>query len=383
MAKQNDQCDTLYLLYERRNSPTKLQLEKYLAFYINHYDRLQPKQNETFLLLRIYTLFQKIIHMTIYSKINMLEIIKKELLHNLETYYFLFSTLRIPVVITEQIISRTFFYIKSLPSLQLLIKCYECIANNVISKIKRLQINEEYTIPTGWQGHVVCVSFVRISLTHIVIRIDNPSSLKLPNKHEIYPSTDGFTRIIPKVLGQLHVGNLQNNLDYFVLLTDSVKRDLTREEGSSLIYNENRQILHLEEMAIEIMPSFIQQANDNCVVECFELGFRLRVDKIHKELYHELLTSEVKNACVLARLCEEEHQHYSDEILGQFILLAESENMGTLPTTQVLDFQDKLKMSYKQHYKYLSSNENVDPCSLLNEKYIPLRFETNISTTDQ
>ncbi|CAF4244515.1 unnamed protein product, partial [Rotaria magnacalcarata] len=52
-------------------------------------------------------------------------------------------------------------------------KYYQSIAKNVISKIGKLKINQEYTIPTGWIGHAVCVSFQRINKTHIVIRIDN------------------------------------------------------------------------------------------------------------------------------------------------------------------------------------------------------------------
>jgi hypothetical protein len=140
LAIKNDRHRTLYLLYEHRNSPTIEQLEKHLTFYTNHHVLLEDKQNETLfdycvsrllynritkhpridlhtlivalhgyndatlddkslckgsthqilLQLRIYTLFRKIIDMTINFNDNMIEVIEDELLHNLETY-ILFS----------------------------------------------------------------------------------------------------------------------------------------------------------------------------------------------------------------------------------------------------------------------------------------------------
>jgi hypothetical protein len=228
LVTKTDRHNTLHLLYERRNSPTQGQLDKHLTFYINHYDRPQTQNNEIlfdfivsrllyirifkeqskidaytiltglhdlddavrygeslskgffpvlFLQFRIYTLFRKIIDMKNNSDNKLLTIVENELLHNLETYYFLFSFLFIPVVIPKQIMGRRFSVIKLLSSYKLLIKYYECIANNVIRKIEQLDINEEYTVPTGWIGHAVCVSFRCVTEWHIIIRVDNPSSL--------------------------------------------------------------------------------------------------------------------------------------------------------------------------------------------------------------
>jgi hypothetical protein len=295
-ASTTDRYVTLPLLYERRNSPTKLQLNKHLTFYINHHDRSQKERNEILfdysvsrllytrisdhpkkvfdtliagfhdfddatyrgqslsegsrteilLQLHIYTLFRKIIDMKIDPDTRMLLIVENERLHNLETYYFLDGILFIPVVITKRMINRRFADINL--SRSLLIKYYESIAKNVISKISQLEINEEYTIPTGWIEHAVCVSFRSISRTYIIIRIDNPSDMNPPDMHEVDYSIVNYHRIRPKILGQLHVDNLQANLNYFIRLIDSVKRDLTPEEGGSLIYNRDRQIRHLEEI---------------------------------------------------------------------------------------------------------------------------------------
>ncbi|CAF3953021.1 unnamed protein product [Rotaria sordida] len=217
----------------------------------------------------------------------MIEIIEKELLHNLEIYYFLIGILFIPVVITQPMINQSFSEIKSIESL---IKYYQCIAKNLIKKIKELEINEEYTIPTGWIGHAICVSFQRFNETHIIIRIDNPSPDYPRDMHEIEYSINGYKRIKPKVLGKLHVNKLDENLDdYFVLLIDSVKRDLTLDEGSSLIYNRNGKIRHLEEVEINNLPNFDEQANANCFVKCFEPGVRIRLGEMHQQFYDQLL----------------------------------------------------------------------------------------------
>ena len=426
LAAKIDRHETLRLLYEHRNSPTKIQLEKHLTFYINHYDRVQKQNNEilfeytvsrllysritehktktdfniliaalhdfdnaehrrqdlskglqpeTFLQLRIYTLFRKVIDMKTDSNNDMLEIIINELLHNLETYYFLDSIFYIPVVITKQMISRRFSDVKL--SLPFLMKYYECIANNVISRIERLEIDEEYTIPTGWIKHAVCVSFRRVTKTHIVIRIDNPSPFYLSDDNEINRSILTDNRVTPIVLGQLHDDNLQDNLNYFVLLIDSVKRDLTLEEGSSLIYNRNRQILHLEEIAIENMPNFIEQANANCFVKCFEPGFWLRIGKTHQELYDHLLILEENNANILKKRCEEESQQYLNNLVDRFNSLAEAVDMTIPPSAERTRLQEKLKAIYKQYYKHLSSDTNIEHCPLLEEKFIPLQFKTD------
>ena len=415
----------LFLLYEHRNSPTKRQLDKHVAFYINHRDQSQNEKNEIlldytvsrllyiritdhprkifdtfiaalhdfdgakrhrkclskgfrpeiFLQLRIYTLFRKIIDMKINSGNNSVEVIEKELLHNLETYYFLDGISYIPVRISEEIDNQTFSHVKSLPSHHLLMKYYECIATNLISKIKRLKINEEYTIPTGWQGHAVCVSFLRVGQTHISIRIDNPSPDTPPGMHKIVHSTTGFCIIKPKVLGQLHENDLEVNLDcYFVLLIDSIKRNLTLEEGSSLIYSLNEQIRNLDKTQIDV-PSFLEQARANCFVKCFEPGYWIRFGERHQKLYHQLLLLEKNNANFFASRCVERHQRSFDDLFNQFTSLAEKEDISTLSETERTRLQDKLKMSYKQHYKNLSNSANTEHCHPLDENYVPLRFK--------
>ncbi|CAF1446253.1 unnamed protein product [Rotaria magnacalcarata] len=307
LTLKTDRRETLHLLYKHRNSPTRIQLKKQLTFYINHNNRLQKEKNEIlfhytvsrllytritehskivfdtliaalhdydhakyrtcnlsegstaeiFLQLRIYTLFQKIIEMKINSNNNESTIIEEELLHNLETYYFLISIKNIPVIITREMINQTFSIISMhKPHLK---KYYQSIAKNVISKIEKLKRNQVYTIPTGWIGHAVCVSFQRINETHIVIRIDNPAPDNPPDIHKIVHSMKKFNITQPKILGQLHVDHLEMNLNYFILLIDSVKRDLTFEDGTSLIYNLDGQIINLDKMQNH---SFSRRAHD-------------------------------------------------------------------------------------------------------------------------
>jgi hypothetical protein len=394
LAAKSDRHIALPYLYEHRNSPTKEQLDQHLSFYINHHNRSQPEKNEIlfdytisrllytrinaehtkqifdtlivslhgfdkaeyrkqsltdgsrleiFLQLRIYSLFRKMIDMKINSDTNMIDIIEKEFLHNLETYYFLVSVESISLVTTEGIIKRISSETGSQKSL--LQKCYESIAKNVINKIEQLQIKEEYTIPTGWFEHAVCVSFRRISQTHIVIRIDNPASGNPSNMHEIEHSVDDHIRIKPRVLGQLHVDKLEGNLIYFISLIDSVRRDLTPKRGRSLIYNLKGQIHHLEEIQIENFPSFDEQADENCVVKCFEPGMQIRFGLKHPSLYQSLLLYERNTANLLTHRSEEEHQRNLIELLYRFISLAKEEDMVNLPNTERTRLQDKLKVT--------------------------------------
>jgi hypothetical protein len=438
LAINNNRHRTLCLLYEHRNSPTRTQLEKHLTFYVNHHVQSQNEQNETLfdytvsrllynritehpkidfhtlivalhgydnaklgdeslcegstllilLQLRIYTLFRRIIDMTINSDDNMSEVIEDELLHNLKTYYFLDSIFHIPVEITQQMMNKKFTEITSQSSL---IEYYQCIAKNVIKKIKELEINKEYTIPTGWFAHAVCVSFRRINDTHIHIRVDNPSPHKPPHMHEIVHSTTGQNRIKPKVLGQLRIDDLEDNLDYFTLLIDSVRRDLTLEEGISLIYNLKRQISKLDETQIEDVPSFDVQALTNCFVKCYEPGFSIRLGTTHHELYKQLLVCEKNNANELVDRCKqvllreengtnlheeskEEYRRHPNNLDDRFILLAE-DDISSLPVPERKRLQYQLRESYKQHYQYLLGNKNRESCPILIEKYVPLRFK--------
>jgi hypothetical protein len=186
--------------------------------------------------------------------------------------------------------------------------------------------------------------------------------------HETYLSTDGHTWIKPRVLGRLHVDKLKPNIEYFISLIDSVNRDLTREDGSSLIYNLNGQILHLDETLIDDVPSFIEQAEANCFLKCFEPGFQIRLGKRHTKLYEDLVLREKDNANLLATRCEQESQQYLNNLFYRFNLLAQEQDMSSLPATEETRLQNKLKASYRQYYKSLS-NET--------DKYVPLRFEYN------
>jgi hypothetical protein len=263
----------------------------------------------------------------------MLTAIEDELLHNLETYYFLDSITRIPVVISEKMINKKFTEIESSQKL-LMKKYYRCIAKNVIHKIEKLAIDQEYTIPTGWMEHAVCVSFRRINKTHIHIRVDNPSSRNPRKTHEIDHSTSSYSRIKPKILGQLALNRLKDNLDYFILLIDSVKRDLTWEEGITLIYNRNKEIRHLHRKQFDDVPSFVEQAGANCFVKCHEPGFWIRFGRTHPDLYEQLLLCEKNNANELVERCGKKYQRHLKSLHDRFILLAKEDDISSLPVSE-------------------------------------------------
>ena len=420
---------TLLLLYEHRHNPTKTQLEKHLAFYYNHHQLSKEEENEIllvctvsrllhshitshpkkefhiiiaalydfddaklrgrklsvgstydkFLQLRIFTLFRWIVKMkTDYSLTldnETLAVVESELLHNLETYYFLYDITQIPVRITKTMDDETFEKIALLqPEL---IKFYRRIAKHLISKIEQLRPKQEYTVPTGWKEHAVCVSFRRISQTHISIRIDNPSANNPPKEHKIEKSTTGFLRIKPKVLGQLHVNDLVSNEPYFILLVDSVKRDLLPEHGIALIYNVKKQIQGLDRKRKEDVPSFIEQAGANCFVKCFEPGLRIRLGDTRQDLCERLLLNEKDSANRLLKHCEEKKYQCSvNGSYNRFALLTKGGNADRLAFEANAPLQSKLQMSYQQRYQHLSSFMTVGSSNPMMEKFVPLKFST-------
>ena len=436
LAIKTNKGSTLRLLYKDRNRPTKAHLEKYFALYKHHanpsneeaneilldyiisrllYVRLTEQsqveidtlivalrnyngvtsfdgknlcggsQPEIYLQLRIYTLFRWIIDMKIDFDNFMVNIIVDELLHNLETYYFLDSVLKIPGV-TQAMMNKSFSDIKS--SHSSLITYYESIAKNVIKKIKQLKIDQEYTIPTGWVdykasvGHAVCVSFRCISQTYISIRIDNSIPCNPLREHDIVRSPDGSDRIKPKVLGQLHIGDVEKNLDYFVLLIDSVARDLSTEEGVSLIYDHENKILHLDKSLKEMVPSLPIQANANCFVKCFEAGLFIRFGSIHPELYEKFLLQEKNKADLLQTRCKKELEPASSNTFSWFTRFAEDDSIYNLPVTQRMHLQNQLKKSYQQNYQYMLTFTERQSRSFVTEKYVPLRLEKDKLPTE-
>ncbi|CAF4173466.1 unnamed protein product, partial [Rotaria magnacalcarata] len=127
-------------------------------------------------------------------------------------------------------------------------------------------------------------------------------------------------------LGQLHVNHLEINLNYFVLLIDSVKRDLTFEDGKSLIYNLDGQIINLDQIQMHV-PCFIEQARANCFVKCFHPGFWIRVGEKDQKLYKRLLLAEKDNANLFASRCIEKYQHNFNDLFDQFTTLVEKEDI--------------------------------------------------------
>ncbi|CAF1516035.1 unnamed protein product [Rotaria sp. Silwood1] len=268
---------SLRLLYKNRNSPTKMQIEKHLAFYFNYYDSSNNEKNDLFfeftisrllhtrisqytseemdvinvalwnydkvllhgrklnigltynkfLKVRIYTLFQWLAKMRAdtSSTHNSTEyaIIENELLHHLEAYYLLYDIQHIPIEFTKDMMQSKLNKEKSFR--RLVLECYRDIAENIIKKINELQPKEEYIIPTGWDGHAVCITFRRIDQTRISIRVDNPSRLNPPNMHETELIASNVHRIRSKMLGLLDIANLDKNINYFMLLVDSIKQN--------------------------------------------------------------------------------------------------------------------------------------------------------------
>ena len=473
LASEKKDYDTLCLLYEFRKSLTKTQLEKYLQFYINHYDPSQTKRNvvcfdyivsrflytrittrrkpdifytliagihdidgakrrnqdlcagsthKAFIQLRIYTLFQMIIDEIVKPNYEneAFNILEDELLHNLETYYFLDGISQIPVV-TVVMPTEPFTEIGS--SLN---KYYEPIATNLIKKIGKLGVDQEYTIPTGWSEHAVCVSFRCVESNgekYIRIRVDNPSHQNPEGEHEV-KSTGCSTQIRPKVLGQLNINDLDKNFEYFVLLIDSVTRDLSLEEGVDLIYNKKKKIVELITEQIEgdhrggsrksarhynlscvswcggrlrkktsqdggsrqvpnlldlsrDVPFFDVQAQANCFVKCYEPGSWIRFGEKYNKLHKQIILEQQNNANRLVARWKEEYGRSSRAFFKQFNELNINCNINGLHITYTEPLQDQLKMSYQRNLQYMWSDIFEEFHGQLTKNYIPLRLEEN------
>ncbi|CAF1358829.1 unnamed protein product [Rotaria sordida] len=418
----------LHLLYRNRNSPTKMQIEKHLAFYFNYYDSSNNEKNDlflefnisrlfharisqylpgemdvinvalwnydkvllhgrqlnigltydAFLKVRIYTLFRWLAEMRADSSLihnsTAYAIIENELLHHLEAYYLLHDIRHIPVEFTKDMMRSKLNKEKSFRLLVL--ECYKDIAQNIIKKIKELQPKEEYIIPTGWDGHAVCITFRRIDQTHISIRVDNPSPFNPPKRHEIKPIARGagVHRIRSKVLGLLDVANLDKNINYFMLLVDSMKRNLDEKTGIRLLYNSGRKIKGLEQRNDEA-PTIIEQASTNCVVKCFEPGLRMRCGKQYERLCETLLKQEKITIIELMDKCK---KYWEDDINGipdQFDLFRKIDTIKILPAAPNFSLHEKLKSSYKRRYQHISNIINEQSSHRLEETFIDLKFK--------
>ena len=418
---------TLRLLYRNRNSPTKMQIEKHLAFYFNFYDASDTIKNDLFLeftisrllhkrisqylpermnvinvalwnydkvllhkrklnigleydeflQVRIYTLFEWLADMrtAVLSTRDSEEytIIENELLHHLEAYYLLHDIRHVPAEFTKDMMRGNLDLKKSLRFLVL--ECYKDIAQNIIKKIKELQPKEEYIIPTGWDGHAVCIIFRRIDQTWINIRVDNPSSFNPSNTHKIEPIAPGVRRIRSKVLGQLDVANLDQNINYFMSLVDSVNQNLDSEKGTRLLYNLGHKIKGLEQRNDEEAPTIIEQASTNCVVKCFEPGLRIRCGRQHEGICETLLVQEKMTVIKLMEKCNTYRANCVKGSPDQFALFRKIDKINILPIATNFSLREKLKSSYKRHYKYISNIINEQSSHGLGDTFIDLKFK--------
>jgi hypothetical protein len=200
----------------------------------------------------------------------------RELRHNLEAYNLLMDICCIPH-------ERSGLFCSS-------------IVKNIINKLKLMKNKEEYTLPIKWDGHAVCLNFVR-EPDSVAIRIDNLNSGEM-NKHKTYPNEDKLSIIIPKIIGEIPLEKLDHNQDYFKSLVNSMKTSLSRQEGIETLYN-NGKLKHLDTSRISMMTDqlqeqsktlkfFIQQAESNCFIKSHEPGFAIRSNDYN--IFQQIIT---------------------------------------------------------------------------------------------
>ncbi|CAF2475183.1 unnamed protein product [Rotaria sp. Silwood2] len=331
-----------------------------------------------FLQVRIYALFQWLVKMKTNVSTTLdcetFAIIENELLHCLEAYYFLNDIQLIPIEITKSMNNQSFQQIES--SQPLLMEFYHTIADKIVNKIEELDPKQEYIIPTGWRRHAICVSFRRIDQNYISIRIDNPSSQNPQNIHEAHFDGTGVIQIRPKVLGRMPIDRLRDNINYIILLIDSVKRDLKRNVAVRMIYDLDSNIIsHIQRRHIEDIVDFDEQAEDNCFVKCFESGLRTRFGERHQQLCRDLKQQEIMVAIDLLNKIEIDSKNRVSGLSDRFTRFIGLNQVNRLPAFVNVSLREKIELSYKRYYAMLSNLINEECSHRLLERFIHVQFK--------
>ena len=224
--------------------------------------------HQAFYALLIRSLFEELVRFKLERSSHILSDdqyadILHEFLHNLEVYNLFMDINRIPYE------RRELFY----PS----------IIKKIIDKLKNMKISEEHTLPMKWEEHALCVNFVRES-SSIVIRIDNLNSGE-KSRHTNY-TVNGFLVMIPEIIGEISLEELDHNKNYFKSLIKCMKEETSRKQGIETVYKNNK-LKYLDRSRVSTMaeklqrPSkalncFRQQADGNCFIKCHEPGRIIR-----------------------------------------------------------------------------------------------------------
>jgi hypothetical protein len=121
---------------------------------------------------------------------------------------------------------------------------YPSIVKNIINKLKKMGVEEEYTLPMRWEKHAVCLNFVR-KPDSIVIRIDNLHCGEI-EKHRAYHNENGFLVLIPAIIGEILLNQLDQKENYFLSLLRCMKEnELPRDKGIETLY-ENPALIDLD-----------------------------------------------------------------------------------------------------------------------------------------
>jgi hypothetical protein len=195
--------------------------------------------------------------------------ILREFIHNLEAYNLLMDIYRIPNERAESF--------------------YPFIFKNIIRKLTKMEPKEEYTLPMKWDGHAVCLNFVR-ERNSIVIRIDNLNRWEM-DKHKTYRNKGNFLVIIPKIIGEIPLDQLEQEENYFKSLLRCMKEFLMeRAVGIQTLYH-NTELKNLDTSRVSEMTDqleslsnrlncFKEQAQNNCFFKSHEPGCAIRSNDV-------------------------------------------------------------------------------------------------------
>lgn len=235
-------------IFQDKNSVTR-----YLAAFSNQEEKLQGMdaggcQHEVLLAIRARVLLEWLFSLQPYDGNKRL--LEDELLHTLETLAFYKNLTRIP-------------YDKNKNKMS-----FSPATLNLAHKLCTLINNEEYTLPTGWKGHAVCITFV-CKNDSIVIRIDNLDC-----------QTEAKATIQPTIIGSFKIANIEENYEYLESIINHA-RHLTEKSEAEGMQNIYRNPLLKKSADVPLspkqMPACKPQASNNCFVQSFLPGLISRV----------------------------------------------------------------------------------------------------------
>ncbi|MCC2666679.1 MAG: hypothetical protein K0S63_595, partial [Gammaproteobacteria bacterium] len=228
---------------------------------------------------------------------SLCDFLRQELICNIEA-----------LAITQCIVSSRLFFKKN-DERDVDVAC-DALAGKIANHLIDLPVGSEYSLPTGWNTHVVYVSFIR-DFNSIIIRVDNlgnkadqdfPRDDKLGPGQPFHPIDKRYLQIPveerqlppsrhPCLLGRVSLDLLKSEFVSLYLrpIIKVAVEGMPAEKAYPKLYSRDMQGIEFVEPERFHLPSDTEQLIGNCVVKGYKLGlkFRLNDDAVYEWLCAE------------------------------------------------------------------------------------------------